>query len=62
MIDGKEVATRKDVKMAGQYSSVTGYGLLFGRNTGTPVSERYTAPFTFTGDLAKVTIKVGKKL
>jgi arylsulfatase len=56
MIDGKEVATRKDVKMAGQYSSVTGYGLLFGRNTGTPVSE------PFTGDLAKVTIKVGKKL
>jgi arylsulfatase len=58
-VDGKPVAERKDIKMAGQYSAVTGYGLLFGRNTGTPVSHQYEAPFNFTGDLVKVIIALG---
>jgi hypothetical protein len=44
--------------MAGQYSAVTGYGLLFGRNTGTPVSHEYQPPFKFTGELEKVTVSV----
>lgn len=57
-VDGKPVAEEKDIKMAGQYSAVTGYGLLFGRNTGTPVSSQYEPPFTFTGRLEKVIIKV----
>ncbi len=61
-VDGKKVAEKKGIKMAGQYSSVTGYGLLFGRNTGTPVSHQYEAPFTFSGELAKVTIRVGPPL
>jgi len=42
--------------MAGQYSSMTGYGLLIGRNTGTPVSHEYKPPFAFTGKLEKVII------
>ena len=42
--------------MAGQYSAVTGYGLLIGRNTGTPVSHEYAVPFAFTGGLEKVVI------
>ena len=57
-VDGQPVAERKGIKMAGQYSAVTGYGLLFGRNTGTPVSHQYEPPFTFTGGLEKVTITV----
>jgi arylsulfatase len=44
------------IKVAGQYSAVTGYGLLIGRNTGTPVSHEYKAPFAFTGEIDKVTI------
>lgn len=60
LVDGKKVA-EKDIKMAGQYSSVTGYGLLFGRNTGTPVSHQYKPPFTFTSDLEKVTIRIVEK-
>lgn len=55
-VDGKPVGELKAIKSAGQYSAVTGYGLLIGRNTGTPVSHQYKAPFVFTGKLDKVTI------
>jgi arylsulfatase len=55
-VDDKQVGERNGIKVAGQYSAVTGYGLLIGRNTGSPVSNTYKAPFTFTGDLKKVTI------
>lgn len=58
-VDGKPVAEKMDIEMAGQYSAVTGYGLLFGRNTGTPVSHQYEPPFSFSGGLEKVTITVG---
>jgi arylsulfatase len=61
LIDGEEVGQLKNIKMAGQYSSVTGYGLLIGRNTGTPVSHDYEAPFPFTGNLNKVIIEVSKE-
>ncbi len=57
-IDGEPVGELKDIRMAGQYSAVTGYGLLIGRNTGTPVSHQYNSPFTFTGELDKVTIEL----
>jgi arylsulfatase len=57
-IDGVKSGELKDIKMAGQYSAVTGYGLLIGRNTGTPVSHLYKPPFRFTGKLDKVTIEV----
>jgi arylsulfatase len=55
-VDGKQVGEMKGVKVAGQYSAVTGYGLLIGRNTGTPVSHEYKAPYAFTGKLDKVTV------
>jgi arylsulfatase A-like enzyme len=55
-LDGERVGELKGIRVAGQYSSVTGYGLLIGRNTGTPVSHEYKAPFVFRGKLDKVTI------
>jgi arylsulfatase A-like enzyme len=55
-IDGKPVGQLKDIKVAGQYSAITGYGLQIGRNTATPVSHSYSPPFAFTGNLEKVTI------
>ena len=55
-VDGKQVAELKGVKVAGQYSAMTGYGLLIGRNAGTPVSHEYKAPFAFTGKIDKVTV------
>ena len=44
--------------MAGQYSAVTGYGLLIGRTTGTPVSHSYEPPYAFTGTINKLVIEV----
>ena len=58
-IDAEKVGEIKDIKMAGQYSSITGYGLLIGRNIGTPVSHSYEPTFTFTGTIEKVTVEVG---
>jgi arylsulfatase len=57
-IDGEKTGELKDIKMAGQYSAVTGYGLLVGRNSGTPVSRMYEPPFAFTSEIEKVTIQV----
>ena len=57
-IDGQKVSEAKEIKMAGQYSVATGYGLLIGRNTGTPVSHQYETPYEFTGEIEKVTIEV----
>ncbi len=57
-VDGEKVAEVKDVKVAGQYSTMTGYGLQIGRNTGTPVSHEYEAPFEFTGKLDRVTVEM----
>ena len=57
-IDDQPVGEAEGIKMASQYSSVTGYGLLVGRNTGTPVSHLYKPPFTFPGTIEKVSIKV----
>jgi arylsulfatase A-like enzyme len=58
LVDGTPVGELKDIKMAGQYSAVTGYGLVIGRNPATPVSHSFKAPFRFTGQLDKVTIEV----
>jgi arylsulfatase A-like enzyme len=57
-IDDKLVGSMKDVMMAGQYSNVMGYGLLVGRNTGTPISHLYKVPFAYTGKIKKVTIEL----
>jgi arylsulfatase A-like enzyme len=58
LVDNEKVGELKDIKMAGQYSAVTGYGLLIGRNTGTPVSHSYEPPYVFTGAIDKVVIQV----
>ena len=60
-IDGEKVGERADIKMAGQYSAVTGYGLQIGRNAFTPVSPTYDSPNPFTGTLDKVVIEVDAK-
>lgn len=57
-IDDQPVGEAKGIKMASQYNSVTGYGLLIGLNTGTSVSHWYKPPFTFPGTIEKVPIKV----
>ncbi len=57
-MDGEKVAELQDIKITGHYSSMTGYGLLIGRNTGTPVSHEYKIPFAFTGEREKVTIEM----
>lgn len=44
-VDGQPQGELQGIKVAGQYRAVTGYGLLIGRNTGTPVSPEYKAPF-----------------
>ena len=57
-IDGQTVGELKDIKVAGQYSAVTGYGLQVGRNIATPVSHSYAVPFAFSGKLENVTIDI----
>ena len=57
-VDDEKVGELKSIKVAGQYSAVTGYGLLIGRNTGTPVSHEYKAPFAFTGQIEMVTVEL----
>lgn len=57
-VDGAQVGELKDIKTAGQYSAMTGYGLQIGRNIATPVSHEYAVPFAFTGKLHKVTIEM----
>ena len=58
-VDGEKVGELKDIKTGGSYCSMTGYGLLIGRNIGTSVSHEYKTPFAFTGKLEKVIITVG---
>lgn len=59
-VDGAKAGELKDIKMAAQYSAMTGYGVQVGRNAGTPVSHAYEAPFQFTGQLDKVIIEVAE--
>jgi hypothetical protein len=56
-VDAEKVGELKGVKVAGQYSAMTGYGLLIGRNTDTPVSHKYQVPFPFTRAIQKVVIQ-----
>lgn len=57
-VDGENVAELKGIKVAGQYSAMTGYGLQIGRNTATPVSHDYKTPFAFTGTIERVTVEL----
>ena len=42
----------------GQYSAVTGYGLVFGKNANHSITHQYNAPFEFTVKLNKVAIEL----
>jgi arylsulfatase len=55
-VDGEKAGELKDIKSGATYCSMTGYGLVIGRNIGTPVTHEYRTPFEFTGELEKVTI------
>jgi hypothetical protein len=55
-VDGDKVAELKAIRMGASYCSMTGYGLVIGRNIGTPVSHEYKTPFAFNGKLEKVMI------
>ena len=57
-VDGEKVGELKDIKSGATYSAMTGYGLVIGRNIGTPVTHEYKPPFAFTGTLNKVTIEL----
>jgi arylsulfatase len=57
-VDGKQVGSLEGIKMAGQYSALTGYGLTVGRNSGTAVSHAYETPFPFTGSMETLTVQV----
>lgn len=57
-IDDELVGTLKDVKMAKQYSALSGYGLVIGKNQGVAISSNYTAPFEFNNNVEKVTIEL----
>jgi arylsulfatase A-like enzyme len=57
-VDGEKVGELKDIKSGAMYSAMTGYGLVIGRNIGTPVTHEYKPPFAFTGTLNKVTIEL----
>jgi arylsulfatase len=57
-VDGEKVGELKDIKTGATYCSMTGYGLVIGRNIGTPVTHEYKAPFAFTGTLNKVTVEL----
>lgn len=57
-VDGEPVGELKGIKTGSNYSSMTGYGLVIGRNIGTAVSHDYKVPFVFTGKLDKVSVEV----
>ncbi len=58
-IDGAEVATFAGVRAHPGTFGLAGASLSVGRNTGSPVSRRYQAPFAFTGGtIAQVNVDV----
>jgi arylsulfatase len=58
LVDDKKTGELKGIKVAFQYSAMTGYGLLIGRNIGTSVSHEYETPFAFTGKIQKVKVEL----
>ena len=58
-IDGAEVARTSDVRIHPGTFGLAGATLSVGRNTGSPVSRAYKAPFAFTGGtIAQVNVDV----
>ena len=61
-IDDLEVASRSGVKIHPGTFGLAGAALSVGRNTGSPVSRAYKAPFAFTGGtIAQVNVDVSGK-
>jgi arylsulfatase len=61
-IDGAEVASMSGMKIHPGTFGLAGASLCIGRNTGSPVSRAYKAPFAFTGGtIALVTIDISGK-
>ena len=61
-IDGTEVASRSGVKIHPGTFGLAGASLSVGRNTGSPVSRVYKAPFPFTGGtITQVNVDVSGK-
>jgi arylsulfatase len=58
-VDGKQVAQGR-IERTLPFRISLDETLDCGEDTGTPVSEDYHVPFTFTGDLKKVVIELGK--
>ena len=59
LVDGKQVAQGR-IERTLPFRISLDETLDCGEDTGTPVSEDYHVPFTFTGDLKKVVIELGK--
>jgi len=61
-IDDNEVASRKEIKLHPGTFGLAGATLAIGKNTGSPVSRAYKAPFPFTGGtIAQVNVDVSGK-
>jgi hypothetical protein len=61
-IDDAEVASRSGVKVHPGTFGLAGATLSVGKNTGSPVSRTYKAPFAFTGGtIAQVNVDVSGK-
>lgn len=60
-VDGREVASRR-MERTLPFSLQWDETFDIGRDTGTPVDDRdYQAPFAFTGELARVSVKLGPR-
>jgi arylsulfatase len=61
-IDDNEVASRQEIKIHPGTFGLAGATLAIGKNTGSPVSRAYKAPFPFTGGtIAQVNVDVSGK-
>ena len=57
LIDG-EAAGETELPRTVPFVFALGGGLECGRDSGNPVTERYKAPFSFTGKIKKVVVEV----
>ena len=56
-VDDQKVGSGEIVTQPG-YFCVVGDGLCVGRDSASPVTPEYTAPFPFTGEIEKVVVDV----
>ena len=58
MISDQIMKLKCIVRLFPRPSPATGYGLVFGRNTNTSVTDKYEASIEFNGKIDKVTIEL----